>query len=313
MRRAFVKTITALAEADPLLMLLTADLGFAIFDEFEKRFPRQFLNVGVAEQNLIGTATGLALEGRTVFAYSIGNFPTLRCLEQIRSDACYHGANVKIVTSGGGFTYGSLGMSHHVTEDLGILRTLPGMTIVAPGDAWETEEATKALAHCKGTSYLRLEKTPGEGGREGEIFRLGKACRLREGRDLTLIGTGGILGEALGASRILSDEGIECRVVSMHTLKPLDEEEILSAAEETGGIFTVEEHSVFGGLGGAVAEVCLEKNVAPGVFYRIGVRDEFSFVAGSQEFLRTRYGLDRASIAGKVKQILRRPIPISGL
>src|ERR1041385_4546417 len=141
MRNAFIQRLMQLAPHDPRLMLVTGDLGFGVLDEFSKKFPKQYLNAGVAEQNMTGVATGLALEGRIVFTYSIGNFPTLRCLEQIRNDAAYHGANVKVVAIGGGFSYGALGMSHHATEDLSIMRAIPGLTVVSPGDDWEQSQA----------------------------------------------------------------------------------------------------------------------------------------------------------------------------
>ena len=165
----------ALAERDSRLMLVTGDLGFGVLNRFIERFPRQFLNVGVAEQNMTGIAAGLALEGRTVFTYSIGNFPTLRCLEQLRNDAAYHGANVKVVAVGGGFSYGSLGFSHHATEDLAILRALPNVTVVAPGDDWETQEATTAIWEQPGTCYIRLDRASGR----REIFPWTRATASR--------------------------------------------------------------------------------------------------------------------------------------
>src|SRR5688500_10116442 len=172
---------------------------------------------------MTGLATGLALEGHIVFTYSIANFPTLRCLEQIRNDACYHDANVNVVAIGGGFSYGVLGISHHATEDLSILRALPGITVVSPGDDWETTQAVSALARTPGTSYLRLDKSSaGNTARPAERFAIGRARQLREGADLTLIATGGILGVVLSAQERLSRVGVECRVISMHTIKPLD-------------------------------------------------------------------------------------------
>src|SRR3954463_8773160 len=187
MRDHFVKRLSQLAAADPRIVLLTADLGFGVLTDFAAKFPKQFLNVGVAEQNMTGVATGLALEGRIVFTYSIGNFPTLRCLEQIRNDAAYHDANVNVVSVGGGFSYGALGMSHHAMEDLSIMRAIPGITVVAPGDDWETAESVTALAQAPGTTYLRLDKsTAGRTQRDGEIFQIGRARRLKEGTDATL-------------------------------------------------------------------------------------------------------------------------------
>ncbi len=298
MRDTFIRALTGLAEKDPKIFLMTGDLGFGFLQDFAGRFPRQFLNAGVAEQNMMSLAAGMALEGRRVFAYSIGNFPTLRCLEQIRNDICYHKANVKIVAGGGGLSYGSLGISHHATEDLAIMRSLPEMTVIAAGDLWEAEEAAKELVQTTGPAYLRIDKSCAPPtSRKGEIFQIGRARTVREGKSLTFISTGGILGEVLTACDRLAKTGISCRVLSLHTVKPLDQGAVLKAAEETGGIITVEEHTVEGGLGSAVAEVCLEANVIPLFFHRIGLRSGFSSQVGSQSYLRKHYGLDAAALA----------------
>jgi transketolase len=306
MRDAFVRRLMLLAAADPRITLVTGDLGFGVLTPFKERFPRQYVNAGVAEQNMTGLATGLAREGRIVFTYSIANFPTLRCLEQIRNDACYHKANVKVVAIGGGFSYGALGISHHATEDLSIMRALPEMTVVAPGDLWETEEATAAIANQPGTCYLRLDKSAAPPSHRGdEAFALGRARVVRDGADATLVAAGGILGEALAAAEALDGEGIGCRVISMHTLKPFDAGAVVSACRDTGGIVTVEENTVDGGLGGAVAEACLDAGVAPGFFRRIGLRAGFSCIVGSQPYLRGRYGLDAAAIRAAVLAAVR--------
>jgi transketolase len=296
-----------LAAADPRIFLVTGDLGFGVLTEFERRFPRQYLNVGVAEQNMTGVATGLALEGRVVFTYSIGNFPTLRCLEQIRNDACYHNANVKIVAIGGGFSYGQLGMSHHATEDLAILRSLSGITVLSPGDDWEAAEATTAAANNPGCFYLRLDKsTAGSQQRPGEIFDLARARVLRPGNDASLIVTGGIAGVALKAADSLSQEGIAVRVISVHTIKPFDASTIISAARETQALVTLEEHSIDGGLGGAVAETCLDAGVLPPKFLRLGVSGKLLCTVGDQSYLREQYGLDERSVAHAIRSQLDR-------
>ncbi len=300
-----MKSLTAMAARDESVFFITADLGYGVVEPFAERFPRQFINVGVAEQNMTGVATGLALEGRKVFTYSIANFPTLRCLEQIRNDACYHKANINIVASGGGFSYGALGMTHHATEDLGILRALPGVTIVAPGSAWEAGQATLAFAETDGVGYLRLDKTAAEDS-GGDAFALGKARVIREGKDLTLLCTGGILAEALEAAEILAGQGLAARVISFHTLKPLDIEQIVAAALETGGLLTIEEGNIYGGLGSAVAETCLEAGVNPGFFKRIGIKDVYSSIVGSQSYLRKHYGLDSQAIADEAMNFTRR-------
>lgn len=306
MRDQFIRRLSALAESDPRLMLLTADLGFGVLNTFAERFPSQFLNVGVAEQNMTGLATGLALEGRVVFTYSIANFPTLRCLEQIRNDAAYHDANVKITAIGGGFSYGALGMSHHATEDLAILRALP-ITVVAPGCDWEATEATTAIARQPGTCYLRLDRSSaGSTQQPGETFELGKARMLRDGSDLTIVSTGGILGAVLEAAERLSIHGVEARVLSIHTVRPLDSAAVIAASAETGGILTVEEHTIHGGLGSAVAEACLDGGAAPRSFHRIGLRAGFTTHVGSQEYLRRQYGIDCDAIERAALAMVRR-------
>lgn len=310
MKGVFVDTLLQLAESDPKLIVLTADLGYGMFEPFVERFPRQYLNVGVAEQNMMGVAAGLALDGRTVFTYSIANFPTLRCLEQIRNDVCYHGANVKVVAIGAGFSYGPLGFSHHATEDLGILRALPEMTVLSPGDDWEAAECTKAIAQLQGPCYLRLDKGAVASAQQGtEPFAVGRARCLREGRDATLVATGSILPVVLDAAERLARIGLKCRVLSMPTIKPLDIEALADAARNTGGIFTVEEHTIDGGLGGAVAENLLEYGVVPQAFHRFGLRGGFATLVGSQAYLRKAYRLDAESIAQEVPARLagRRP------
>jgi len=304
------RRLSILAQKDPRLILITGDLGFGVLTEFAQRFPRQYLNAGVAEQNMLGVAVGLALEGRVAVVYSIANFPTLRCLEQIRNDACYHEANVKIVAIGGGFSYGPLGISHHATEDIAIMRALPGMTVVSPGDRWEAGEAIESIVSTPGTAYLRLDKSyaktdPVSGAR----FELGRFRRVREGRDVSMLATGGILGCAMQAAGALEDRGIRCRVYSVHTIKPFDHMELARAVAETGGIVTVEEHTLDGGLGGAVAESCLDTGLRPRAFARLGLAGEFSSIVGSQEYLRKRYRLDAESIALSVERLLRAKTP----
>jgi transketolase len=308
MRNVFVSELSELADRDPRIHLITGDLGFGVLEEFARRYPKQFLNVGVAEQNMTGVATGLALEGRIVFTYSIANFPSLRCLEQIRNDAAYHDANVKIVSIGSGFSYGALGISHHATEDITIMRSLPGVTVVSPADEWEVRQATRALTETPGTCYLRLDKAKAPPtNRAGEIFRIGAARVVREGHDLTIAATGGILEVALEAAHDLATKHrIETRILSVHTVKPLDKMALVAAARETGGLVTLEEHSIEGGFGGAVAESLLELGVIPRGFLRVGLRAGFSSAVGSQGYLRSRYGLDKAGVVAGVFQMLQK-------
>ena len=246
-RDAFLAELTTLAATDERVTLITGDLGFGVLTEFAERFPSQFINAGVAEQNMTGIAAGMALEGYKVNTYSIANFTTLRCLEQIRNDVCYHDADVTVVSVGGGFSYGQLGVSHFATEDLAILRALPNMTVVAPTDTWETRILTKQMSLQRGPKYLRLDKGSAGLPPDPSSVQLGKIRTVRHGSDLTLIATGAILKEALAAAAELSDKGIEARVLAVHTVKPLDEVPLLAAAHETGGIVTVEEHTTLGG------------------------------------------------------------------
>jgi transketolase len=304
-RDTFVKTLSELAANDDRILLITGDLGFSVLEKFEHRFPKQFLNAGVAEQNMTGLATGLALEGRIVFTYSIANFPVLRCLEQIRNAAAYHGANVKVVAIGGGFSYGALGMSHHATEDLAIMRALPEVTVVAPGDHWETAEATRAIANTPGVCYLRLDKSAAPPrDKPGEQFQLGRARVMRMGSDIAVITCGGILGEVLRAADDLTQHGISVTVLSMHTVKPIDRQAILGVAGSHRILVTVEEHGLAGGLGSAVAEVLVDSSSSPRRFRRIGIcGSSFISIVGSQEFLRAHAGLDAASIAKEIRRL----------
>lgn len=305
MRDIFINRLCELAASDERILLITGDLGFKVLDEFRERFPRQFLNAGVAEQNMTALAAGAALDGHIVFTYSIANFTFMRCLEQIRNDAAYHDCNVKVVSVGGGFSYGALGISHHATEDLSIMRSIPGVTVGSPGDDWEASEMTAAMTYRPGVCYLRLDKsTAGITQLPGEQFELGRVRTVRTGHDVTLAATGGILEEALRAAAEMAQQGISARVLSVHTLQPLEVEPFLRAARETAGIVTIEEHTIHGGLGGAVAESLLEAGGRPGFFQRIGLRAGFSSVVGSQSYLRGVYGIDTAAIVACVQERL---------
>jgi len=304
MRDRFVHTLSEIAERDPRIMLITGDLGFAVLDDYRRRFPRQFINAGVAEQNMTLVATGMALEGHIVFTYSIGNFPTLRALEMIRNDAAYHGANVKVVSVGGGFSYGPLGISHHATEDLAIMRSLPDVTCVAPTSLWETAEATKALVTTPGTCFLRLDKDRGPDGPADEAFLLGRPRILRRGRDVAFVVTGGILSEVTKAADGLEQTGISSSIYAVHALRPFEPDRIIAAAGTHRAIVTVEEHTIHGGLGGLVLETLADAGAPIGKFLRIGLDGCFSSVVGSQSYLRTVYGMDAAAIVKRVQKRL---------
>lgn len=305
MRDTFVRTLIGLAKEDPSIELVTADLGFGVLKPFWEQLPDQFTNCGIAEQNMTALAAGMALSGKTVFTYSIGNFPTLRCLEQIRNDAAYHNANVKIVCIGGGFVYGSLGMSHQATEDLAVMRALPGVTVLAPGDLVEAEAATKAIARHPGVCYLRL----GRGGEKRiherlDGFAIGKAIPVRAGRRVALFSTGAIFDEAEAACDLLVRAGHDPAVYTFPTVKPIDRAVIAQCAERFELIVSVEEHNIVGGFGSAVAEVLAELPGTKARLLRIGLNDTYGELVGSQRWLREAYGLSAGRIAERVREAL---------
>jgi transketolase len=310
-RTAFIETLCELAAKDERIWLLTGDLGFSVLERFSDRFPDRFVNAGVAEQNMTSVAAGLAQCGKIVFTYSIANFPTLRCLEQIRNDVCFHNANVKVTAVGGGLTYGTLGYTHHSVEDLAVLRSLPNMTVVAPGDPVESRLATQAIVAHSGPCYLRLGADPlGEKALQEPIvhkadpaFVLGRAIPVREGKQLTLMSTGGMLKTVVEAAEELAGDGIEAAVLSLHTVKPIDQEAILAAADKTRLIMTVEEHSLVGGLGSAVAEVLAKARLGRVAFCPLGL-EEGSMRRGSQQHLRELAGLTPESIAASARTLL---------
>ncbi len=307
MRDTVIKTLIELGKQDKNIELITGDLGFGVLKSFWETLPDQFVNAGIAEQNMTGVAAGMALEGKKVFTYSIGNFPTLRCLEQIRNDCAYHNANVNIICVGGGYVYGSLGMSHHATEDIAILRALPDVTVICPGDPVEAALAVKKIANTQGTCYLRL----GRGGEKNvntviKEFEIGKAYKLRDAKDLpkkaAIFSTGAILEETSKACDMLEEQGIAVEQYSFPTVKPIDSDVIKDCAERFDHIFTVEEHNVVGGFGSAVAEVLAEFG-GKAKLHRIGINDFYCIEVGSQAYLREQVGINADGIVRKVKGV----------
>jgi transketolase len=306
MRTAFIKTLESLAEINKDIFLIVGDLGFGVTTNFAEKYPEQYLNCGIAEQNMTGMAAGLAMSGKIVLTYSIANFPTIRPLEQIRNDVCYHNANVKIVAVGGGFCYGALGPTHFATEDLAVMRALPNITVLAPGDPWETSAATKAMIKHKGPVYLRLGRAGEPFVHNGEVnFKIGKAIKIKEGHDVTIFAIGGMVYNSMKAAEILESKGLSVRLFSLGTLKPLDEECILESAKNTKAIITVEEHSIIGGLGSAVAEVLCESGInIP--FKRLGVPSEFPERVGDQEWFLSKYNLTKEGISNSIIELFNK-------
>lgn len=304
MRDGFIRTVLELAKNDRDVEIITGDLGFGVLKPFWETCPDQFINAGIAEQNMTAMAAGMALEGKKVFTYSIGNFPTMRCLEQIRNDCAYHGANVNIVCIGGGFVYGSLGMSHHATEDLAVMRALPDVAVFAPADRVEAAAVARAVVDYPGTCYIRL-------GRGGEVvardhiddFQVGKALPVQYGEEVAIFTTGDIYGEAARAAALLEEQGIRPTVYTFPTVKPLDVQTVYSCAENHRLIVTCEEHNVAGGLGTAVAEV-LSAYPGQARLLRLGIEGSYCTDVGNQSHLRRKYGLCADQIAERIRKTM---------
>lgn len=304
MRTAYLDTLYELAQKDKRVYALISDNGAIVYDKYRKDLPEQYLNLGISEANMIGMAAGMASCGKIPFAYTIGAFLAYRAFEFIRNDVCLQNQNVKIIGTGAGEAYSVLGPTHHSTEDLGGLRTLPNLIIITPASPFEVKKATIAAYEHEGPVYLRLGTN-----RESEIyekdyeFQIGKAVILREGKDVTLIGTGSILKDVLTAARELDVEGIDARVIDMHTIKPIDKEVIHKASDETGKIITIEDHSTIGGLGSAVAEVVAEyrKGVK---FARIGLK-EFSKGYGGYSQVKENNAIGISAIKSSIRSMIK--------
>jgi transketolase len=304
MRSAFIKTLAEVAAEDGRIMLLTGDLGFKVFDEFKEKYPGRFLNMGVSEANMISGAAGLALSGRRPFAYSIVPFATVRCLEQIRNDVCNMNVPVIITGVGGGYAYGANGATHHGIDDIGVMRAMPGMTIVCPSDPREVAGAVRALAKLGRPAYLRLARNgePILPGTDGP-FELGRPAVLREGRRIAIAACGPVAGQALAAARRLMAKGIDSLVLSAHTVKPIEGLARWISARHFEAVFVVEEH---GRCGGLFEALCGEFSGRPGRPVLVGITapDKFLHSVGSQEYMYGATGLDADGIYRKVVQKL---------
>ncbi|MDD2296267.1 MAG: transketolase C-terminal domain-containing protein [Sphaerochaetaceae bacterium] len=306
MRKIFNKTLLEIARKDARIHLVLADIGYGEIEGFAKEFPDRYYNVGVAEQNMTAVACGLAMEGNICVTYSIANFPTLRCLEQIRNDVCYHNANVKIVIIGGGVSYGPLGVSHHSTEDIAIMRALPNVVVLVPCDLQEAESATHAMMEYEGPVYYRCGyKNERDIHHKPFKFEFGKSITVEDGDDATIIFCGPIGFEAQEAVIAARKKGINVRLISMHTVKPIDREAVITAAKETRKIITVEEHNLSGGLGSAVAEVLVDEGNLDVKVKRMAFPDVYVHEVGSQEWLRSLYNMDASAIEQEIYAICR--------
>jgi transketolase len=304
MRPSFFKTLEELAEQRNDIVVLTGDLGFKLFDRFRAKFPNRFYNVGVAESNMIGLASGLSLGGKNVYCYSIIPFLLMRTYEHIRIDIAYNNLNVKLVGVGGGFTYGLEGITHFGLEDLALMRMLPNMAVVVPADPIEASALAKSSVEHRGPVYIRL-------GRAGEPciheksveFKIGQPITLIEGKDIALVAIGNMVCTAQKVASDLERKGLKASLINMHTIRPLNKEMIQQLAATHEYIFTIEEHYKNGGLGSAVLEVLADSGYK-GTLERIGIPEKLGSCSGDPEFLRSRYGLTAESILKRIMIVL---------
>ena len=301
MRTAYLDTLYELAQNDKRVYALISDNGAIVYDKYRRDLPEQYLNLGISEANMIGMAAGMASCGKIPYAYTIGAFLAYRAFEFIRNDICLQKQNVKIVGTGAGEVYSALGPTHHSTEDLGGLRSLPNLVILCPASPIEVKKATVAAYEYEGPVYLRLgtNKEP-EIYQEDYWFEIGKGVTVKDGNDVTLIGTGSIIKDILDVAVLLNEDGIRARVINIHTIKPIDKEIILKAIEETGKLVTVEDHNIIGGLGSAVAEVIAQSG--KGIkFKRLGL-EGFSSGYGTYTQVKEINGIGIEQIKNEIKE-----------
>ncbi|GLH77342.1 transketolase [Bradyrhizobium sp. SSBR45G] len=302
MRNAFADELTKLGNEDSRVVMLSGDIGNRLFDKFKDKHPSRFFNCGVAEANMMGVAAGMAMNGLRPVAYTITPFVTTRCLEQIRTDVCYHEAPVTIVAVGAGLAYSGLGPTHHACEDISFLRSIPNMVVICPGDAFEVRGALRAAMQQDRPVYIRMGKKGEPVVHKGPItdFKIGKAITIEEGSDVCLLSTGNMLPEVIEAAHKLKEKGISAEVVSFHTVKPLDEDKLKQAFSRFKLVATIEEHSLIGGFGSAVSEWLVDSETQAKKFLRFGTPDAFFKKSGEQEYAREVLGLTGHQIADKI-------------
>ncbi|MFC0213622.1 transketolase family protein [Paenibacillus chartarius] len=306
-RQVICDTLLELARDDRDIMVLASDSrGSAAMAPFANTFPEQFVEVGITEQNIVGIAAGLAHAGKKPFVTSPACFLSMRSIEQIKVDVAYSATNVKLIGISGGVSYGALGMSHHSVQDIAVARAIPGLAVILPADRHETKKMTEALVRHEGGVYVRIGRNPVEDVYESGVdydFQIGKAVTMREGKDVTIIAAGETVRVALDAEQLLRQAGVSCRVLNLHTIKPLDEDAIIQAASETGHIITVEEHSIHGGLGAAVSEVVVQHKPVP--MRIVGIPDEPA-VAGKTAEVFQHYGISADNLKRLALELLSR-------
>lgn len=306
MRNTFVKTLIRLAEKDERIFVITPDLGFSVLEEFEEKFPNRFLNVGIAEVNAVSIASGLALSGKVVYVYSIMPFVTMRPFEQIRVDVAYMNTNVRLIGVGAGLTYGPAGATHHSIEDIAIMRALPNMTVLAPCDPYEVEKITEQSVNYMGPMYFRLAKK-GEPilSYFGAKIQIGKAnyIQKKQNSKIALLFASNASDIALNVASFLNQKNHETDLVSMYSIKPFDYNTLEEVIKTKQYVFTIEEHSIIGGLGSVVSEYISESQSKP-VFKRFALPDEYSHYVGSQYYIREKFNFTAVAIFNKILDML---------
>ncbi|HBF2787015.1 TPA: transketolase family protein [Clostridioides difficile] len=303
-RKVICDALVDIAKYDKDIIVLTSDSrGSASMSEFAELYPEQFVEVGIAEQNLVGIASGLASCGKKTYVASPACFLSMRSIEQIKIDVAYSKNNVKLIGISGGVSYGALGMTHHSLQDIAVTRAIPDIQVLLPADRYETKKMIQELYKSDIPAYIRIGRNPVEDVYENEDFdfKIGRANELHSGNDITVIATGETVRIALDAAIELEKHGIECRVINMHTIKPLDKEAIIKSSKETKGIITIEEHSIYGGLGAAVSEVVVQNS--PIKMQVLGIADE-SPISGNSKEVFNYYGLNSENIVKIAKEML---------
>ncbi len=307
MRNALVSTLFDIAKKDKKVVLLTGDIGYSVLDKYREELKEQFINAGIAEQNMTSVAAGMAHGGLIAITYSIGNFNSIRCIEQIRNDICYHNLNVKIVSIGAGMAYGAAGISHHMTEDISILRSIPNIVIFSPADPKEAELVMKLAYSYHGPCYIRL----GKGGektihrKDLEAIAIGDMIEIEEGEHICIFTTSAILSEAYNAFEYLKEKyDLNIGIVSFPTIKPINKERFKEFINKYQLIVTLEEHVLSGGFGSSILEYINDLEIKGKDVVRIGIDDRFTGEVGNQEYLRRYYEIDREAIVKKIMEKL---------
>lgn len=300
-----LELLTEFAQKDKNVVLIAGDLGFHLFDNFRAKCPKQFFNAGVAEQNMLSVACGMALAGKKVFVYSIANFPTLRALEQIRNDVCYHHADVKIITGTAGFNYGNLGMSHHTTNDLAALQAIPDLKIYVPGDTYEAMASLKSAYESDGPCFLRLGWCDSEYIHKSDKLEIDRPILLNDGNDILLLVNGSLLDDTIKILPMLKNNGLNPSIASCPILKPLCVKSIEQYFKRYKTIITIEEHSIIGGFGSTVASIGASIRGQKAVQHIIGIPDETYFEVGSYKHLKEFFGLSGIPLYRKIINLLK--------